>query len=951
MADYELHADYNRNGRLDASSAEYDRRLVMPGAIVVPNLDADGRALPANVVPGSRIMLDGRQPIAPATDDEQLTLQVLVRRASAAAGTRFFLRPVGFPHQRLRFNDAQGRMLPRDLARESDLPIVLPSAPGWLELRLSTKTLPGSPIGHVTDLNARFSLNADDESTFTVQLISVDPAGRERQLDEARFTIAPFVILDHSATAQRAYIVDLGGSNEPSVIEMEAALRAVGVPMVRVPTSVTHDVWVQDQFQHALIQGPDGWRQVIVHLPRLRMDTSSGTTPVNLAQFVISHFPSRNVGLFDDLWERTLQIFDTHRRQHRIGFRECNNLSAEMERAFSLLNRLISQISALEPQFTIQDVNTWTDAMTRLPVLVERLSRLVTSARGNASAAWRDTLDGMRDDARTRWRALSARAGFNPATGVAAIPVSGSQIQVSADTANKLFVRVAQMRHSSNYGGNIEASPPTQGAPLGKLVIGNAVLGGGGEDDRDFMDPDVLRVLFKQGKQPVVQIDTTWLHVGHVDEVMTFAPNRSSPAGGGFALLEASPALAMALLRGARDRFFAGLSPADRGRYGNEPSGVLGRLTDLGASPVTRLHRGKVWTHRHQRPAGAEVPNILEPPLIYQRLSQAMNGGLSLTATSGGVNIHGIRYWPGEGPLRHYPADITVLELLFAELDSQNTSTNDHIAEHRMKSVADMLEVEFPQPRKLPLPVVFDRVTNVLAHFQTSAFTSNVVNMQVINGHLMVPRPYGPRMRVDDARAVITNAMRACDVPDSVARRIDARFIRRHSLNTGVYWIQRQAPISRPGGTPAPYSGMTTMHALYDGLETLDQVIDQFRDSFPGADAAALRRHIYDPNRRHFDASDKLLDGWRRFVIADDMIDMFEASILAVADELGVPVHWIDSWYYHVRMGEIHCGTNVLRVPMRGNALPNVWDVADTNAPSAMEFEGVEIPAPAGGGG
>jgi hypothetical protein len=32
------------------------------------------------------------------------------------------------------------------------------------------------------------------------------------------------------------------------------------------------------------------------------------------------------------------------------------------------------------------------------------------------------------------------------------------------------------MRDSSNYGGNLEASPPTAGAPLGKLVIGNVVL-------------------------------------------------------------------------------------------------------------------------------------------------------------------------------------------------------------------------------------------------------------------------------------------------------------------------------------------------------------------------------------------------------------------------------------------------------------------------------------------
>ena len=902
MADYELHADYDRNGRLDASSAEYNRRLVMPGAIVVPNLDADGRALPANVVPGSRITLDGRQPIAPATDDEQLTLRVLVRRASAAAGTRFFLRPVGFPHIRLRFNDARGRMLPRDVARENDLPIVLPSAPGWVDVRVSTKTLPGSPIGHVTDLNGRFRLNGDDESTFQVQLIGVDPAGRETQLDEAQFTIAPFVIMDHTAPAQRTYIADLDGSNEPALVEMEAALRSLSVPMVRVPTNVAQDAWLQDQFQHALIQGPDGWRQVIVHLPRLRSNTNSGTTPVNLAQFVVSHFPSRNVGLFDDLWERTLQIFDIQRRQQRIDFRECIRLATEMQRTLALRSRLLNYILSLRPDFTYSGVSSWTDAMIRMEALIYELNRLVSAARARATPDWRDTIDAMLADARARWAALSGRLPYDVRADIAGIPVSGSQIQVTGDTANKLFVRIQQMRSSSNYGGNIEASPPTGGAPLGKLVIGNAVLGGGGTDDRDFMDPDVLRVLFKQGKQPVVQIDTTWLHVGHVDEVMTFAPNRTSPAGGGFALLEASPQLAMALLRGARDRFLAGLSPADRGRYGNEPSGVLQRLTDLGAAPVTRLHRGKVWTHRHERQTGEQIPSVLEPPLIYQRVAQAMNGGLSLTATSGGVNIHGIRYWPGEGPLRHYPADITVPELLFAEQDDQRTSTNDHIATRRMQSVADMLEVEFPQPRKLPVPVIFDRVSSVAAwvqsplQFATGAFTSNMVNMQIVNGHLMVPRPYGPRMRVDDARTVIAAAMRACGLPDSVARRIDARFIRRHALHTGVYWLERQAPITRPGGTPAPYSGTTTIHTLYDGLETLDQVIDQFRDSFPGADDATLRRLIFDPNRRHFDASGRLLAGWRRFVIVDDMIDLFEASLLAVADELAVPVHWIDSW-------------------------------------------------------
>jgi hypothetical protein len=80
-------------------------------------------------------------------------------------------------------------------------------------------------------------------------------------------------------------------------------------------------------------------------------------------------------------------------------------------------------------------------------------------------------------------------------------------------------------------------------------------------------------------------------------------------------------------------------------------------------------------------------------------------------------------------------------------------------------------------------------------------------------------------------------------------------------------------------------------------------------------------------------------------VIADGMIDLFEASVLAIADELGVQVHWIDSWYYHVLTGEIHCGSNVLRMPARGSGLPNVWDVADQRygPPPVDVGEGLEI--------
>lgn len=38
-------------------------------------------------------------------------------------------------------------------------------------------------------------------------------------------------------------------------------------------------------------------------------------------------------------------------------------------------------------------------------------------------------------------------------------------------------------------------------------------------------------------------------------------------------------------------------------------------------------------------------------------------------------------------------------------------------------------------------------------------------------------------------------------------------------------------------------------------------------------------------------------------------------------------VDWVDSWFYHLHFGGIHCGTNVLRIPQRGQ-LPAWWSAA-----------------------
>lgn len=950
MSDYELHADYNRNGRLDGSAAEYALRGTAPGAIVVPNLDADARRLPTSVTPGSRVTLDRDQPVVLANDDEALPLHIVVNNASAPAGSRFFLRIEGFARIRVRINDATGRILPWDTAHPTDIPVNLPSTPGMLNLTLTTRTLPGSPFGRVTDLNPRFALDPEDEAALQIRLLGVDSSGIETAYDTARFTVAPFVVLDNASTAVRVYICDIPG-NQPSVIEMREALRRIGVPLLTVPQEVANgDTWLQDQFQHALIQGADGWRQVVLHLPRLRANSSNGTSVANLSTFVTSHFPSRDIGVFNDLWSRELQFLDFSRRPRRLSFQECDGLAVVMLLPYNLTRLLIDAIKRIDqrfepewPQTGEEGGTTWSDVRGWLPELVREFRRRARAARDVGNAEWQATLTRMADDAQARVNKIASRLPFDPDRGLVGLPTSSGQIEVTASEAHRIFLRVLQLHGSSNYGGNIEASPPTPDAPLGKLVIGNSVI----NREYDFMDPDLLRLLYQQRKQPVVQLDSSWLDVGHVDEFMAFAPDRRG-AGASFAVLLASSGLALKLIEEAERRYLSGVSVDHPHAISRRPSGVLPRLTTGGSAPITRLFRGKVWSHSHERATGSEIPPVLEPPRIYQDVSQAMNGGDPADPDSGGINIHGIRFWPGEGPERTYPADITVRELLYGEADLDGESTNAFIERQFLADAAQRLRSEFPQARMFPLPVIFDRVASTrewgiaASAFTTSAFTPDVLNLQVVNGRLLVPRPYGPRMRLTDAIAVIQAATAELDLPDSMLRRIDERFVRRNGLRIGVYWILRQPPVYRTIST------IGTVRLLYGGLETEAQVIEQFRDSFPGASDRQLRRHIIEPNRRHFDARGRLRDGWRRFEITETMVDLFETYIQAVAAEIDVPLFWIDSWFYHVHAGGIHCGTNVLRIPSRESTLPNVWGVEDLNySNQPLEFEDEEITVPA----
>ena len=52
---------------------------------------------------------------------------------------------------------------------------------------------------------------------------------------------------------------------------------------------------------------------------------------------------------------------------------------------------------------------------------------------------------------------------------------------------------------------------------------------------------------------------------------------------------------------------------------------------------------------------------------------------------------------------------------------------------------------------------------------------------------------------------------------------------------------------------------------------------------------------------------------WTRITIPENTVDIFQLYAHLVLTMLGAKVQWVDSWYYHLHEGGIHCGTNVLR--------------------------------------
>jgi len=92
--------------------------------------------------------------------------------------------------------------------------------------------------------------------------------------------------------------------------------------------------------------------------------------------------------------------------------------------------------------------------------------------------------------------------------------------------------------------GNLEVSPPAIARDGTPFPHGRALVG----KQRELtMHPGVLEFLERQGLQvPPLVVDTSWLEIGHVDEVVNFVPAQGHPS---FRVLMPSPAAATRILR------------------------------------------------------------------------------------------------------------------------------------------------------------------------------------------------------------------------------------------------------------------------------------------------------------------------------------------------------------------------------------------------------------------
>ncbi|MEU8123834.1 protein-arginine deiminase family protein [Spirillospora sp. NPDC049024] len=923
MTAYRLHADFDRDGRLTARQGEWARRLAPPGALVRANLDNDSRRLPAAVTPGGPVPLDRELPVKTAGDNEPAGL--LVEEVTAAPGPLFVVL-AGADALRCAVIDATGRRL-AGAGAGNRVRFRLPVGPFPRRLALEAVDLPAVPPAGAVLSQPPPGLPG---SRVTVRLERDDPGGTVVE-DEVLFTVSPFVLIGNAGALERLYMCEVASDdpalplddNRPAVAEVRAALQQLGVPLTLIPMEAHGgDSWIQDQYQLGFTETPDGPLRVLLHTPRTRSDSARGVVAPNLSSMVVGHFPSRGLGLCQAFWDRELTLTAPDGSTGRLGFVGSDRALVIMIRVKTLRRQLFESIARIGTEVELNTtVALFGDATVEffrarneLPALAGRLKQVARAAVDRPDSPWYQQHEKIGRLVRNAEKQVeevrkeipvpqgSPRLRLRlPAVG----KLPQQEFLMSEAEVGRLEKRLQQWHSSHNFGGNIEVGPPHPKAPAGVVVVGNQTTRQPDGSTATDMDPELLAFLRGQSQsgQRVLEVDTSWLDVGHVDEVLAFVPDLRKPQSRPGAVLRSSPLAALRLIAAARKEFMAGLPPGELTRYENWLPIRGARLTYEGANPVTHLLRGMQWLHQHEK--GQLLP--IEPPEIYLSMAaryRALTGPIPNSPLP-------LPDSPWQPTTPSIPAGISIFELDYFRDDTNEDLEDPEPAGPRtgpdgssvpakgqLTEIEEKLTTEYGAIPILKLPVVFD--DRSAAAEQTAAFTPNLANLQVAAPWLLIPRPHGPRMDVEAAVRVLRTV--AEQLGDVKASRFTPQWLRARGLDRTVFW-------ARSGSVAGDLAG--------DDAEKLTAA---FLDGWPkGTNRAEIRQQIVRANPGAFDSRGFLRgSAWRKLQIPERKVDLFEAWTEAVADRIGYRVSWVEAWYYHVRLGSIHCGTNTLRAAPTG---------------------------------
>jgi hypothetical protein len=216
-----------------------------------------------------------------------------------------------------------------------------------------------------------------------------------------------------------------------------------------------------------------------------------------------------------------------------------------------------------------------------------------------------------------------------------------------------------------------------------------------------------------------------------------------------------------------------------------------------------------------------------------------------------------------------------------------------------------------------------DTPTPQLSSTPTMALTVGMVNMLVLGSHLMIPKPFGPRMQTGDAQAVLERAFKQLGIKSPVVL----------PLTGDVRWVE---PGELPERMICYYTDAPTDA---DRQNIIDHIFDSSVALSPANAALVAARavEIAAANASNSALTSQLVPAitgspfsvWLRITVPDSKVDLIEAYMLSVLSPLGCTVHFVDDWFYHFQEGEAHCATNAVRELPEDRDSKRWWDVYD----------------------